>query len=114
MSAAIEVRFPDIERWASGNAGVPYVWTFDSGVPGPHVLVQALTHGNEVCGAIAVDWALRHALQPSRGRLSFCFANPDAYHAFDPGAPFDSRCMDEDFNRLWSEDVLLGARDSRE
>ena len=28
---------------------------------GPHVLVQALTHGNEVCGAIALDWLLARA-----------------------------------------------------
>src|SRR6185436_18936303 len=49
----IEVAFPDIGRWASGNTGIPYVWTFASNVAGPHVLVQALTHGNEGCGAIA-------------------------------------------------------------
>src|SRR4051794_22998718 len=54
-SAAIEVRFPDIERWASGNTGIPYVWSYAAEAPGPHTLVQALTHGNEVCGAIALD-----------------------------------------------------------
>lgn len=111
---SIDVPFPEIERWQRGNAGLPYVWTFESGHPGPHVLVQALTHGNEVCGAIALDWALRQGLRPCRGRLTLCFANPEAYHAFDPAAPFASRCVEEDFNRLWSEDVLAGNRDSSE
>ena len=112
MRAAIEVRFPDIERWASGNAGVPYVWTFDAGVPGPHAIVQALTHGNEVCGAIAVDWALRQGLRPARGRLTFCFANVEAYLAFDAADPFASRCVQEDFNRLWTHEVLGSPRES--
>lgn len=112
MSVAVEVRFPDIEPWAVGNAGVPYVWTFDSGVPGPHAVVQALTHGNEVCGAIAIDWALRQGLRPVRGRLTFCFANVEAYLAFDAADPFASRCVQEDFNRLWTPDVLASERDS--
>lgn len=108
----IEVRFPDIERWARGNAGIPYVWSFEASRPGPHTLVQALTHGNEVCGAIAVDWALRKSVKPTRGRLTFCFANVDAYHAFDAGDPFASRCVQEDFNRLWSPEVLQSRRDT--
>jgi predicted deacylase len=54
----IEVAFPNLDRWAAGNTGIPYVWTFGSKRAGPHVLVQALTHGNEVCGAIALDWLL--------------------------------------------------------
>ncbi|MEO5787003.1 MAG: succinylglutamate desuccinylase/aspartoacylase family protein [Casimicrobiaceae bacterium] len=109
---AIDVRFPDIECWADGNTGISYVWTFDSGRPGPHTLVQALTHGNEVCGAIAIDWALRCALRPSRGRSTFAFANVEAYQAFDPADPFASRCVQEDFNRLWTEEVLAGPRDT--
>lgn len=36
-----------------GNTGVDYVHRFDSGVPGPHVLFNALTHGNEFCGMVA-------------------------------------------------------------
>ena len=27
---AIEVDFPDLDRWAAGNTGIPYVWTFSS------------------------------------------------------------------------------------
>ncbi|MDQ6619902.1 MAG: succinylglutamate desuccinylase/aspartoacylase family protein [Pseudomonadota bacterium] len=111
---AIEVRFPDIERWAEGNIGLPYVWSFRSPAPGPHTLVQALTHGNEVCGAIALDWALRNAVRPTRGCLTFCFANVEAYHAFDPADPYASRCVQEDFNRVWSEPVLQSTRTSPE
>ena len=110
----IDVAFPDLERYAAGNAGLPYVWTFRSARPGPNALVQALTHGNEVCGAIALDWALREELRPARGTLSLVFANVEAYRRFDPADPFASRCVDEDFNRLWTADVLDGPRNSSE
>ena len=59
----MEVAFPDIRRWQRGTAGVDYVHAFDSGVPGPHVMIMALTHGNEVSGAIAVDQLLRARLK---------------------------------------------------
>ena len=117
MNVLIETQFPDIRVWQDGNAGVPYVWRFASGIAGPHVCVNALVHGNEVCGAIAADWLLRelHAgLSPSRGTLSVVFANVDAYHSFHPAKPFDSRCLDEDFNRLWDVTTLEGPRDSGE
>ena len=113
-SPPIEVAFPDLERYAAGNAGLPYVWTFRAARPGPHALVQALTHGNEVCGAIALDWALREEVRPVRGTLSLVFANVEAYRRFDPADPFASRCIDEDFNRLWTADVLDGPRESSE
>ena len=111
---AIEVPFPDISRWEAGNTGIPYVWTFASPEPGPHVVVQALTHGNEVCGAIANDWLLREGVRPMRGTLTITFANVDAYHRFDAADPFASRCVDEDFNRLWTAEVLDGERRTRD
>jgi len=111
---SIEVEFPNLSRHAPGNTGIPYAWSFTASRPGPHVLVQALTHGNEVCGAIALDWALREKLRPARGTLSIVFANVAAYLSFDPANPFTSRCVDEDFNRLWTADVLDGPRDSSE
>jgi predicted deacylase len=106
----IEIEFPDLARWAAGNAGLPYVWTLTADRAGPHVLVQALTHGNEVCGAIALDWLLTEAFRPARGTVTLCFANFAAYDAFDPADPFASRCVEEDFNRLWTADVLDGLR----
>src|SRR5207237_6465300 len=114
VCAPINVSFPDLEAYAAGNSGVPYVWTFASSRPGPHVLLQALTHGNEVCGAIALDWALREEVRPPRGTLSIAFANVSAYNRFYAAYPFASRCIDEDFNRLWTAEVLDGPRDSAE
>jgi len=77
-------------------------------------VLQALTHGNEVCGAIALDWVLREGVRPLRGTMTVVFANIAAYRAFDHSDPFASRCVDEDFNRLWSDDVLDGPRASAE
>src|SRR4029078_3061527 len=102
----IEVSFPALSRFASGNGGIRHVWTFAESRPGPHVVLQALTHGNEVCGAIALDRLLREGIRPMRGTLSIVFANVDAYLRFDSARPFASRCIDEDFNRLWTTDVL--------
>jgi len=110
----VEVLFPDLGRWAPGSGSLPYVWRFESGRPGPHVVVQALTHGNEVCGAIALDWLLGESFAPLRGTFTAVFANVDAYRRFDAADPFASRCVDEDFNRLWSADVLDGPRASAE
>ena len=110
----IDVAFPDISRWASGNVGVPYVWRFEAAASGPSVTVQALTHGNEVCGAIALDWLLREGVRPRRGTLTLVFANTEAYESFDASDPYAARCIDEDFNRIWDEAVLDGARRSRE
>ena len=110
----LELDKPDIGRWQAGNAGVDYVHHFDSGVPGPHVMINALTHGNEVCGAIAVDAFLRAAVRPVRGRLSFSFANVAAYDQFDPTDPDGTRYIDQDMNRVWSADVLDGPLDSVE
>lgn len=110
----LEVSFPDISIWSEGNTGIPYLWSFDSGKSGPHTLLQALTHGNEVCGAIALNFLLREGLRPVRGKLSYCFANYAAYQKWNPKEPFASRCIDEDFNRLWSSEVLQRQRDSSE
>ncbi len=117
MTPSIETEFPDIAPWAIGNTPYAHVWTYRAAEPGPHVCVNALVHGNEVCGAIAADWLLHElaaGLRPLRGTLSVAFANVDAYRSFDASKPFDSRCIEEDFNRLWDEATLDGNRDSRE
>lgn len=110
----IDVAFPDIEPWRAGNTGIPFVWRFDSARAGPRVTIQALTHGNEVCGAISNDWLLRESVRPSRGSLTLTFANYEAFRTFDATDPFASRCMDEDFNRVWTTEVLDGDRRSRD
>jgi predicted deacylase len=112
-SYPVELAAPDIAAYA-GNTGIPYVTSFDSGKPGPHVLVNALTHGNEICGAIALDRLFRQGLRPVRGRLTLSFANVDAYRKFDPANPIASRFVDEDFNRLWDPATLDGPRHSAE
>jgi predicted deacylase len=96
----IEFAFPDLKPWEQGGPA-PYVHVRDSGKPGPTVMVNALTHGNEVSGAIVVDGLLRQGLRPRTGKLILSFANIEAYHSFDPATPFKSRMIDEDFNRTW-------------
>ena len=52
----VELEPVDIAPYKTGNTGVDYVTTFDSGNPGPHVMISAVVHGNELCGAIALDF----------------------------------------------------------
>jgi len=111
---SIDVDFPDLAQWQTGNTGVPYVWRSVADRPGPRITIQALTHGNEVCGAISNDWLLRESVRPLRGTLTLTFANVEAFQAFDAADPFASRCVDEDFNRLWSSEVLNGHRQTRD
>ncbi|MEO8081137.1 MAG: succinylglutamate desuccinylase/aspartoacylase family protein [Caldimonas sp.] len=110
----VELQAPDIARWRDGGTGVDWVHAFDSGRPGPTVMVQALTHGNEICGAIALDWLLADGFRPQHGRLTLAFANVAAYARFDPADPFPSRLVDEDYNRVWDDETLLGPGDTTE
>ena len=96
----IEYAFPEIRPWEKGDA--PYIHVRESGKPGPTVMVAALTHGNEVSGAIVVDELLGRGLKPRKGTLIFSFNNFEAYQRFDPKNPFKSRMIDEDFNRTWA------------
>lgn len=116
-SIRIELTPPDLSRWREGNTGVEYVHTFASGQPGPHVMVNAITHGNEICGAITVDRLLdmtRAGLRPARGTLTLSFANIRAYQNWNPDNPHANRFVDEDFNRVWTPDTLDGPRQSTE
>lgn len=103
---AIELTTPDIAPYKAGNTGIDYITRFDSGSPGPHVMITAVVHGNELCGAIALDWLFRHDVRPLKGTLSLGFMNTEAYLSFDPTRPTASRFIDEDFNRLWTAAVL--------
>lgn len=95
----IEYAFPELRQWEKGDA--PYIHVKESGKPGPTVMVAALTHGNEVSGAVVVDALLARGLAPRKGTLIFSFNNIEAYQRFDPKNPFKSRMIDEDFNRTW-------------
>ena len=113
-SIPVELQAPDIQPHRRTNTGADFVHTFDSGVAGPHVLVNALTHGNEICGAIVVDRLLRREIRPARGKLTLAFANVEAFFRFDPSNPYASRFVDEDFNRVWSPATLDGKGDTVE
>ena len=110
----IELSPPDISPYRNGNTGVDYVHAFDSGKPGPSVMVQALTHGNEFCGALALRVLFDERIRPERGKLTLAFANVEAFARFDFDDPDRSRYVDEDYNRVWGDDALLGSRDSAE
>ena len=111
---AVEISPPDLGRYRRGNGDIPGVTTLESGKPGPHVVITALVHGNELCGAWALLRLLGREIRPSHGRLSLAFVNLAAFDAFDPANPKASRYLDEDLNRVWSPEVLAGPRRSRE
>ena len=92
---------PDISAWRAGNTGVEGVWQFDSNVPGRHVMVSALVHGNELCGAWALRGLLEAGIRPAQGRLTLVFGNLAAFDRFDAHHHDASRFVDEDFNRQW-------------
>ena len=77
-------------------------------------MISALIHGNEVCGAIALDRLLSSSFAPDRGRLIVAFANVAAFSRFDSAQPYASRFIDEDMNRLWSRKILDSRRQSVE
>lgn len=110
----VKIPSPDLSHWLAGSDGVPGVITFAATEPGPHVAMIALTHGNELAGAVVLDAILRAGLRPLRGRLTFVFANLAAFARFDPEQPTASRFVDEDLNRLWEPAILDGPRQSSE
>lgn len=110
----IQLKAPDISPYKQGNTGVDYISTFDSGVDGPHIMISAVVHGNELCGAIAVDHLYKQNVKPLKGKLTLAFMNIAAYESFNPNDPTKSRFIDEDFNRVWTKETLEGPRDSVE
>ncbi len=105
---------PDIAAWKPGNTGTEGAWSFASGQPGPHVVITALVHGNEIAGAHALKHVLELGVRPLRGRLTLIFANLAAFETFDPADPIAARSIDDDMNRLWCRGVLDGPRNSAE
>ena len=111
---AFEVLPRDLSAYRAGNVGVDHVHRFNSGRPGPHVLINALTHGNEFCGMVAATHLLDTGVRPLIGTLTVSFANVAAYDTFDAARPFDSRQLVHNLNRIWSPDWLDGRDDSPE
>ena len=110
----VQLQAPDINPYKAGNTGIDYITSFAAAEPGPHVMITAVVHGNELCGAIALDWLMKLGVRPKRGKLSLGFMNVAAYGRFDPAEPLASRFVDEDFNRLWDAATLDGPRQSVE
>jgi len=111
---AFEVLPRDLSAYRQGNIGIDYVHRFESGKPGPHVLINALTHGNEICGMTAATHLLDQGVRPKIGTLTVSFANIDAYESFSQEAPYDSRQIVHNLNRIWSPEWLDGSEDSPE
>ncbi len=111
---AFEVLPRDLTAYRAGNVGVDHVHRFNSGRPGPHVLINALTHGNEFCGMVAATHLLDTGVRPLIGTLTVSFANVAAYETFDTAHPFDSRQLVHNLNRIWSSAWLDGPDDSPE
>ena len=109
-----EVLPRDLGAYRAGNTGVPCVHRFSSGRPGPHLQVNALTHGNECCGMVAACHLLDAGVRPLAGTLTISFANVAACESFDTAKPFDSRQLVHNLNRIWSDAWLDGPDHSPE
>lgn len=113
-TAPLEVLPRDLSAYRAGNTGVDYVHRFESGRPGPHVLINALTHGNEICGMVAATHLLDNAVRPKIGTLTVSFANIEAYEAFDLERPYENRQLVHNLNRIWTPELLDGSEQSPE
>ena len=113
MAPPFEIGAPDLGPWLAGNTGTPGVWRWQAGEAGRNVMLSALVHGNELCGA----WALRELLvagvRPRRGSLTVVLANLDAFARFDPRKPHAARSVDADMNRLWGDMPWRGSAAAR-
>jgi succinylglutamate desuccinylase len=105
---------PEIGAWRVGNIGLPGVWRFQAAEAGPHFVVAAAVHGNEIAGALLLIRWLREGVRPSRGTLTLVFGNLAALERFDTADPTASRFVDEDLNRIWAPALLGGGRRSVE
>jgi predicted deacylase len=113
-TGAVELEAPDISAYELGNTGVPFVTTLDSGKPGPDAMINAVIHGNEICGAIALDFLFKTGFKPTVGKLTLAFVNTAAYAKWDASDPGATRFVDEDMNRVWTPEQLDGRADASE
>lgn len=109
-----QIPFRDISAYERGNTGIRYAYTFDSGKPGPHVLISGLSHGNEPGGRETVTTLIDRAIAPLRGKLSLALLNIDAYHASNGVDPYGTRFVETDFNRVWDPEILDSDKDTVE
>jgi succinylglutamate desuccinylase len=104
------LRPPDLSQIKVGNTDIEGVWRFTSPTPGPSTLITALIHGNELCGALALEkWIahlLHHPAALSCGSLTLAFCNLKAFETFNSADLHKSRFVTEDMNRVWSSDKL--------
>lgn len=101
VTPGFSLRVPDISPWRAGNTGVEGVWHFDSGKPGRNVMISALVHGNELCGAWAIKGLLEAGVRPEQGTLTLALCNLEAFDRFDAAHHDASRFVDHDMNRQW-------------
>ncbi|SOD29300.1 Succinylglutamate desuccinylase / Aspartoacylase family protein [Variovorax sp. YR752] len=115
LSTLFQLPAPDLSAWRAGNTGVEGVWHFEAEAPGRHVMISALVHGNEVCGAWALKGLLEAGVRPQRGTLTLAFCNLEAFDTFDVANHDASRFVDEDLNRQWLPDRIEagGTRERR-
>jgi predicted deacylase len=112
MGEQTVLQAPDIADWRAGNTGTEGVWHFDSGRPGRSVMITALVHGNELCGAWTLCGLLAAGVRPVRGQLTLAFCNLEAFDRFDPADHDASRFVQEDLNRQWSVQRMQTASSS--
>ena len=74
---------PDLAAERLGNTDTPGVWHFDSGLPGRALMLSALVHGNELCGA----WALKDLLAAGPRPPDAGVLQPASLRPFRSGAP---------------------------
>jgi succinylglutamate desuccinylase len=110
MSALLR---PEITQIRQGNTEVEGVWLFDSTIDGPFTVITCLIHGNEICG----PWAMKDLIECIqtgklgliKGKLCLILCNLDAFDRFNPTNLHASRFVEEDMNRVWSNDKLQAA-----
>lgn len=92
---------PSPDALSGSNCGTPGVWRFDSTQPGQRIVITALVHGNEVCGAAALWNVVQQQPMPRSGSLTLVFCNLAAYARLSDANKEECRLVDEDLNRLW-------------
>ena len=82
----LEVLPQDLCADRRGNLSIDYVHSLESGVPGADVVLNALTHGNEFCGMVAVVDLLEPGVRARKRRAGVRRSRCSPRPAFDfPG-----------------------------